>query len=366
MKSPKILLSGGGTGGHIFPAVAIANEIKRMHPDAEFLFIGAKDKMEMEKVPMAGYPIEGLWISGIQRKLTLSNLMFPVKLISSYLKAKRIIKQFKPDLAIGTGGFASGPALKAAANMGIPTVIQEQNAFPGITNKWLANTAKLICVAYPGMDKYFPKSKLLVTGNPIREVLLTAQNNRSKALQEFGLDPSKKVVLIVGGSLGAQSINKALLNIVQESQFKDVQFIWQTGKSTFEEAKALVSNQGLDHVKVFQFIQEMDLAYGAADVVISRAGAIAISELCAIGKAAILVPFPYAAEDHQTKNAQALVQNKAGLMVKDADVNSKLSEVLSELLLDEKQQEAMQKNILSLGKPKAAQNIAEEAFKLLQ
>lgn len=366
MQSPRIILSGGGTGGHIFPAVAIANEIKKMHPDAEILFIGAKDKMEMEKVPMAGYPIEGLWISGIQRKLTLQNLMFPVKLISSFLKAKKIIKQFKPDLAIGTGGFASGPALKAAAKMGVPTVIQEQNAFPGVTNKWLATDAKLICVAYPKMEKYFPKDRLLVTGNPIREVLLSAKDNRDKSLGWFGLESDKKVVLIVGGSLGAQSINKAMLAIVQETQYQNVQFVWQTGKSTFAEAEALVKDKGLSNVKVFQFIQEMELAYGAADVVISRAGAIAISELCAIGKAAILVPFPFAAEDHQTKNAQALVQNKAGIMVKDAQVGEQLTVELGALLRNEDQQEEMKINILKLGKPQAAKHIADEVFKLLK
>lgn len=366
MSSLKVIISGGGTGGHIFPAVAIANAIKAKRPQAEFLFVGAQDKMEMEKVPAAGYKIEGLWISGIQRSLSVQNLLFPFKLISSLSKAKRIIKEFKPDVAVGTGGFASGPTLKAATSLKIPAVIQEQNSFPGITNKWLAKDVKKICVAYDGMEQFFPKDKILFTGNPVRKEMVQLEGKQDKAFQKFGLDKEKPVVLVVGGSLGARSINQALMPQLQQLVDAGIQLIWQTGKFTFQEASDAAKPFADKGVFVSDFIYEMDLAYAAADVVISRAGAIAVSELCLVKKPAILVPFPFAAEDHQTKNAMALVNHSAAIHIADKDAAANLVAETIALVQDKTKQEQLSKNMAELGVPDSADIIADEVIKLAE
>lgn len=366
MSSLKVIISGGGTGGHIFPAVAIANAIKAKRPQAEFLFVGAQDKMEMEKVPAAGYKIEGLWISGIQRSLSVQNLLFPFKLISSLSKAKRIIKEFKPDVAVGTGGFASGPTLKAATSLKIPAVIQEQNSFPGITNKWLAKDVKKICVAYDGMEQFFPKDKILFTGNPVRKEMVQLEGKRDKAFQKFGLDKEKPVVLVVGGSLGARSINQALMPQLQKLVDAGIQLIWQTGKFTFQEASDVAKPFADKGIFVSDFIYEMDLAYAAADVVISRAGAIAVSELCLVKKPAILVPFPFAAEDHQTKNAMALVNHSAAIHIADKDAAANLVAETIALVQDKAKQEQLSKNMAELGVPDSADIIADEVIKLAE
>jgi UDP-N-acetylglucosamine--N-acetylmuramyl-(pentapeptide) pyrophosphoryl-undecaprenol N-acetylglucosamine transferase len=341
----RIIISGGGSGGHIFPAIAIANGLKETWPDAKFMFIGAKGKMEMEKVPQAGYPIEGLWISGLQRRLTLKNLSFPLKLVSSILKARKIIKQFKPDLAVGVGGFASGPTLYQAARMNIPTLIQEQNSYPGITNIWLSKKVDKICVAYDGLDRYFPKDKIYLTGNPVRSEVVQIEGKKEEAARFFQLDPLKKTVLVVGGSLGARTINEAIEEQLGSFVQEDVQLIWQTGKNYFEKAAAAVLKHNQEHIKVFQFINQMDLAYAMADLVISRAGAIAISELCLVGKPTILVPSPFVAEDHQTKNALALVTYNAAVLVKDQSQKAHLWPEVKKLLDDPSQCEKLSINI---------------------
>lgn len=364
MSSLKVMVSGGGTGGHIFPAVAIANAIKSIRPDAEFLFVGAKGKMEMEKVPAAGYQIEGLWISGLQRSLTLKNLSFPFKVIHSMMRARKLVKQFKPDVVIGTGGFASGPTLKAAAALGIPTIIQEQNSFPGMTNRILGKNAKRVCVAYEGMDQYFESNKVLFTGNPVRQQVTQIEGKRNEAMSFFGLDAAKPVVLIVGGSLGAQSINRAIMPSMAKLVEAGVQLIWQTGKPSFEEAKQAATPYADQGIKVFDFIQKMELAYAAANVVISRAGAIAVSELCLVKKPCILVPFPFAAEDHQTKNAMALVNHHAAIHIADKEANEQLVSTVLALVTDEQKQEELAKQISGLGKPDAALRIAEEAVRI--
>ena len=364
-QSPKVILSGGGTGGHIFPAIAIADEIRAKRPDAKFLFVGAKGKMEMEKVPEAGYKIKGLWISGLQRKLTLKNLSFPFKVISSLIKSRSILNSFKPDVVIGTGGFASGPMLRTAAAKGIPTLIQEQNSYAGITNKLLAKKVNKICVAYDGMEKFFPKEKIALTGNPVRSNVVDIQGKREKAIEFFGLDPDKKALLVVGGSLGSLVINKAIKSGLESLIENDIQLIWQTGKTTYtsmSEAAAPFKDKG---VHVHEFIKPMDLAYAAADVVISRAGAIAVSELCLVGKPIILVPFPYAAEDHQKKNTEALVNHNAAIMVTDDEANEKLvSEALS-IFSNEKLAEKLAENITRLGIQDSASIIANQALKLI-
>lgn len=366
MKKLKVLVSGGGTGGHIFPAIAIANAIKDIHPDAEFLFVGAEGKMEMEKVPAAGFNIEGLWISGFNRSLSVSNLMFPFKLISSMLKAGKIVKKFKPDVAIGTGGFASGPTLRVASQKGVPCVIQEQNSFPGVTNRILSGKAKRICVAYEGMDKFFPADKVLYTGNPVRKEVVEIAGKRAEAEKFFGLDAHKKTLLIVGGSLGAQSVNNAILANLQALVDLGIQMVWQTGKTSYKEineAAKPFQNKGV-HVK--EFIFKMDLGYAAADMVISRAGAIAVSELELVGKPTILVPFPYAAEDHQTKNAMSLVDKGAAILVKDADVNPGLLKAVEKLVNDSATVNSLTENIKKMGMPDAANQIAKEVLSLVK
>lgn len=360
MQTPRVIISGGGTGGHIFPALAIANEIKAKYPDADILFVGAKGKMEMEKVPEAGYPIEGLWISGIQRKLTLDNLSFPFKLASSLLKARKIIRKFRPHVAIGVGGFASGPLLQAANMLSIPTLIQEQNSYPGITNRLLASKATRICVAYSGMDKWFPKDKVVITGNPLRPAMVDITGKKEKALEHFKLTKDRLTVLAVGGSLGARTINQALLEVLDQFKEKNIQLIWQTGKHFHEQANEANEKAGYNGIINRPFIKEMDLAYAAADLIISRAGAMSIAELSIIGKACVLVPLPHAAEDHQTKNAMALVENKAAVLVKDAQAVEELGPVVFHLLEDPKQMHEMGKALIQLGKPDAAAHIVKE------
>jgi UDP-N-acetylglucosamine--N-acetylmuramyl-(pentapeptide) pyrophosphoryl-undecaprenol N-acetylglucosamine transferase len=366
MKKLRIILSGGGTGGHIFPAIAIANEIKFMAPDTEFLFVGAKGKMEMEKVPAAGYKIEGLWISGLQRKLTLSNLLFPLKVIFSLVKSRKIIKQFKPHAAIGTGGFASGPLLKIAASNSIPTLIQEQNSFPGITNKILSKQVDKICVAYTGLEKYFPKNKIVITGNPVRQEVANIQGKEEEAFTFFNLDKNKTTVLVIGGSLGARTINQSILNSIKLLTENGHQIIWQTGKSFFQTAKEVVAQYEAKNIKVYDFIKEMDLAYAAASIIVSRAGAISISEICLVGKPMILVPSPNVAEDHQTKNAMALVNSNAAIIVKDAEAIEKLGSSIIKLSANKNLCETISKNCSLLAHKDSAKLIAQQVLNLIE
>jgi UDP-N-acetylglucosamine--N-acetylmuramyl-(pentapeptide) pyrophosphoryl-undecaprenol N-acetylglucosamine transferase len=361
----RIIVSGGGTGGHIFPAIAIANAIKTLRPDTEFLFVGAEGKMEMEKVPAAGYKIEGLWISGFQRKITLSNLAFPFKVISSILKAKRILKTFKPDAVIGTGGFASGPMLQVAASKGIPTLIQEQNSYAGITNKILSQKVDRICVAYSGMEKFFPKQKIILTGNPVRQDILSLEGKRDRGLEFFGLNGNKKIILVIGGSLGARTINESIMNCLEDFASHNIQLIWQTGKGFFETAKNGVSKFEGKGIKAFDFIQKMDLAYAVADMVISRAGASSVSELCLVRKPTILIPSPNVAEDHQTKNAMALVTYNAAVIIKDIDAKQLLKEKAINLIKDEEACFKLSENIGRLALPNSAIVIANEVISLI-
>lgn len=361
MTKYKFILSGGGTGGHIYPAIAIANELKLQFPDAEFLFVGAKDKMEMQKVPQAGYEIKGLWIAGLQRKLTLQNLMFPLKLASSLLESKRIIKKFKPNVVIGTGGFASGPLLQAAGSAGIPTVVQEQNSFPGITNKLLSKKANAICVAYQNLERFFPKEKIVLTGNPVRQDLIDIESKRDEAIAFYGLDPNKKTLLVLGGSLGARRINQLIEKELQNFLSQDVQVIWQCGKLYFEEYKKY--NQ--PNVKVVDFIERMDFVYAASDMIISRAGASSVSELCIVGKPVIFIPSPNVAEDHQTKNAQAIVDAKGAILLKESELESQFSIVFEALLKDSGKQKQLSDNIKKLARPKATQDIVAQIVKLI-
>jgi UDP-N-acetylglucosamine--N-acetylmuramyl-(pentapeptide) pyrophosphoryl-undecaprenol N-acetylglucosamine transferase len=360
----KFIVSGGGTGGHIFPAIAIANALKARVPDAEFLFVGAEGRMEMEKVPAAGYKITGLWISGLQRKLTFANLSFPFKVISSIFRAKKILRDFRPDAVIGTGGYASGPMLRVASNSGVPTVIQEQNSYPGITNRVLSAKVNRICVAYQGMEKYFPKEKIVFTGNPVRQDILNLQGKRVRAMEAFGLDESKQTLLVIGGSLGARTINLALAEGIKTIVEAGYQVIWQTGKNFLPEAKRAAGH--LQGVFVSDFITRMDLAYAAADVVISRAGASSVSELCLVGKAAVLVPSPNVAEDHQTKNAMALVNEGAAILVKDHEASSKLISKALELFTDASLRTSLEVKISQLATPNSADLIAGEILKLVQ
>ena len=364
-KSPRLIVSGGGTGGHIFPAIAIADAFKRRHPDAEILFVGAKGRMEMERVPKAGYPIEGLWISGFKRELSLDNLSFPFKLISSLVKAKKILKRFKPDVVVGVGGFASGPIMRKATKLHIPVVIQEQNSFPGVTNKIVAPKAAKICVAYENMEKWFPKDKIVLTGNPLRNNVVSTEGKHDEGARFFGLDPQKPIILLVGGSQGALGINKGIS--AKLSMFKDVdyQLIWQTGKLYIEQAKKEIEALGLgEKVKPVVFIDRMDLAYACSDVVISRAGAMSISELSLVAKAVVFVPLPTAAEDHQTKNAMSLVEKDAAMMVKNDETPEKLIPTVFELLKNEEKICKMQENIAKFARPNAAEDIVNELDKV--
>lgn len=349
----RFIISGGGTGGHIFPAIAIADELKRRLPDAEILFVGAKDRMEMQKVPQAGYPIEGLWISGLQRKLSWQNLLFPLKFISSLLKSRSIIKRFKPDAVIGTGGFASGTVVKVAGQMGIPTFIQEQNSYAGITNKMLAKNAHKICVAYDAMEQFFPKEKIVKTGNPIRDGLLNIAEYRSEGLSYFHLDSQRKTLLVLGGSLGARRINQLIEQQLPLFEQLGVQVLWQCGKLYYEEYKKYNSEQ----VRVLAFIDRMELAYAAADVIISRAGASSVSELCVVGKPVIFIPSPNVAEDHQTKNARAIADKQAAILLRESELNEQFANTFSKLIADEAQQEALSAHIKALAQPNATKDI---------
>lgn len=366
VKNIRVMISGGGTGGHIFPAIAIAKAIERAMPNTEFLFIGAKDKMEMLRVPEAGYKIEGLWISGIQRKLSFQNLSFPFKLISSLLKARKLIKKFAPHMVIGVGGFASGPTLRMAASMGIPCLIQEQNSYPGITNKLLANKVRKICVAYEGMEKYFPKEKIVLTGNPIRKEVTQIEGKKDQAIKFFNLRKDLKTILIVGGSLGAQSVNRAIIKDLEKWGQQNLQLIWQSGKTSYNECFSALNSAAAPNIHLHEFIKEMDLAYAAADLIVSRAGAIAISEISIVGKPVIFVPFPYAAEDHQTKNALQLVNNGAAKMISDNLVSEELFEQVTALILDGKRCNQMGKEIKKLGIVDADDLIAKEIIQLIK
>lgn len=357
-------MSGGGTGGHIFPAVAIANEIKKIVPSVQILFVGALGKMEMDKVPAAGYKIIGIPIAGLQRKFTFQNFKLPFLIIKSLLKTKKIINEFKPDVVVGTGGYASGPLLKAATNKGIPALIQEQNSYAGITNKILSKKVNKICVAYEGMEKFFPSEKLIVTGNPVRQDVIDITNKKNEALSYFKLDATKKTVLVVGGSLGAKAINEAIGSGLSEFIKNDIQLVWQTGKIYFDTAKKQTIDFGSKNIKATDFISRMDLAYAVADVVISRAGAGAISELCIVEKPSILVPLPSAAEDHQTKNALALVNKQAAILVKDIEANQLLIKEAIALINNETKQQQLKQNIKQLAFLNSANIIAKEVLKL--
>ncbi len=356
----KYILSGGGTGGHIYPAIAIANEIKRRDPSAEILFVGAKDKMEMEKVPSNGYKIEGLWISGLQRKFTLSNLLFPFKVLASKFRAKKILKQFNPDVVIGTGGFASGSIVNEAAGSGIKTLIQEQNSFAGLTNKILGKKVNTICVAYDGMESFFPAQKIVFTGNPIRKDIINIYSKKNQAFKLFKIDDEKITLLILGGSLGSGTINKSIAAGIEKLREAKINVIWQTGSYYFENYKGYAS----ESIKVHGFIKEMDLAYAVADLVISRAGALSISEMQCANKACILVPSPNVAEDHQTKNANALVAKNAAVLISDKDAPFKLVTEAVALLQNEKMRIELKKNISKMATMDSAEKIVDEILKL--
>ena len=366
MKKLKVIVSGGGTGGHIFPAIAIAKSLEKKVEDIELLFVGAKDRMEMQKVPDSGYKIEGLWISGFQRSFSSRNLLFPFKLISSLIKSKKIIRKFQPDLVIGTGGFASGPLLYAASRKGIPSVIQEQNSYPGITNKLLAKSVQKICVAYDNMERFFPKEKLIFTGNPIRKEILDASDKREEGKNFFGLHNGRITVLVIGGSLGAKTINESINNNLEEFKKSQLNLIWQTGVSYENQAEESVKNLNLSGIQSYKFIKEIDLAYAAADIIVSRAGAIAISELCFVGKPVILVPSPNVAEDHQTQNAQSLVNKNSALMVKDMESRLKLVEEIKSLSENKDLQEELSRNIKKLAVKDAADRIADLSLELVK
>lgn len=358
MSSLKIIISGGGTGGHVFPAIAIADAVKKREPGAEILFVGARDKIEMEKVPAAGYPIKGLWISGFHRQLTLRNLVFPLKLISSMWQAWQIVRGFRPDVAVGVGGYASGPLLRAAARKGIPTLIQEQNSYAGVTNRLLAQSATRICVAYDKMDRFFPAEKLVLTGNPVRKDLLSVHPDKKQAAAHFGLDPGKPTVLVFGGSLGALSLNEAMeANAGLLADHPEIQVLWQAGKLYIDRFGAGETAQ-LSNVQIRPFIDRMDLAYALADLVVCRAGALTIAELALLGKAAILIPSPNVAEDHQTKNAMALVEKEAAVLLPNNQAREKIVAQSLELLNDPARRQQLRENILKLAKPDAADQIA--------
>ncbi|WP_370567344.1 undecaprenyldiphospho-muramoylpentapeptide beta-N-acetylglucosaminyltransferase [Echinicola sp. 20G] len=362
----RIMISGGGTGGHIYPAIAIAHAWMENHPESEILFVGAEGKMEMQKVPEAGYAIEGLPVAGLQRRLTLENLSFPFKLWDSINKARKLIKRFQPHAVVGVGGYASGPLLYVAQSKAIPTLIQEQNSYAGLTNKLLAKKAKAFCVAYEGMEKFFPEDRIHFTGNPVRKDILNLSNKKEAALKHFGLDADKPVILVLGGSLGARTINQAVLASMEHFEEKGYQLLWQTGRFYFEEMTDKVENSGLKFIQALEFIKEMDLAYAAANLVISRAGALSVSELSLVGKPVIFVPSPNVAEDHQTKNAMACVNHEAALMLKDAEAVEGLAKKVDELMGDTDLQDRLGKNIKKMGKPNAAREIVEELEALIK
>lgn len=387
-KKIRAIISGGGTGGHIFPALSIANKLKELNPETEILFVGAEGRMEMEKVPAAGYEIKALPIAGLQRKFSLKNLALPFKVIKSVSMAKKIIRKFKPDVAIGVGGYASAPVLLAAQSLNIPTLIQEQNGFAGLTNKIIAKKAKTICVAYEGMERFFPSEKIVMSGNPIRKEIVPADEAmKSEAMNFYQLDPQKKHILIVGGSLGCRTLNDSVMKWIEEScpQGEDIQIIWQCGKYYLNTVREFMSrypdlclcsnndsnieeshkDKKYPKIQYSDFIKRMDLAYAAADLVISRSGASSVSELCAAHKAVILVPSPFVTEDHQTHNAMALVKENAGILIKDAEARDKLMKVACELVHDEKKISQMEKNIEKMALTNASEIIAEEIYKII-
>ena len=366
-KNLRIIISGGGTGGHIFPAVSIANAIKELQPETDILFVGAEGRMEMHRVPAAGYQIKGLPVAGFDRKNLFKNIPVLIKLFKSQQLARKIVKDFRPHAAVGVGGYASGPTLKVAGSMGIPTLLQEQNSYAGVTNKLLAKQAKKICVAYEGMERFFEKDKIILTGTPVRQGLLNSTQSREEAIYSFGLDPSKRTILILGGSLGARTINQCLMSNLDKVKDSEVQFIWQTGKIYIEEAREAVAQAGnLPMLYVTDFISDMATAYSAADLVISRAGAGSISEFCLLQKPVILVPSPNVAEDHQTKNALALVDKNAAIYVKDADAKEKLIDKAIESVNQPQLLKNLSKNIAELAFKDSANVIAKEVIKLAE
>ncbi|OPZ30679.1 MAG: UDP-N-acetylglucosamine--N-acetylmuramyl-(pentapeptide) pyrophosphoryl-undecaprenol N-acetylglucosamine transferase [Bacteroidetes bacterium ADurb.BinA174] len=366
LRPPRVIVSGGGTGGHIFPAISIANAIKERWHDAEILFVGADNRMEMERVPAAGYKIIGLPVAGFDRKNLLKNIPVAVKLLKSLRKAKNIINSFKPDIAVGVGGYASGPTLRAAAAKGIPTVLQEQNSYAGVTNKMLAQKAAKICVAYEGMERFFPKEKIVLTGNPTRQDLVVSKENRQNGYVHFGLNPDKKTILMVGGSLGARTLNESIVESFSKIKQSDVQVIWQCGKYYFKEMSDLQSQGEIpENVYLFDFVSRMDYAYSVSDLVISRAGAGSISEFCLLGKPVILVPSPNVAEDHQTQNAIALVKKNAAVMVSDANAKALLFDTALKLVDDNEKLKSLSDNILKLAQHDSAKRIVDEIAKIV-
>ena len=362
MRPYSFIISGGGTGGHIYPAVAIANELKLRYPDAKFLFVGAKDRMEMEKVPQSGYNIEGLWISGLQRSFSLNNFLFPIKLISSLWKSKKILKSFKPDLVIGTGGYASAPLLKMASIKEIPCIIQEQNSYAGITNKWLSKKVNTICVAYEKMERYFPFDKICYTGNPVRQDLIDISNKRDQAISYFNLNSTKETLLILGGSLGASRINQLIYSHLDFFSKLNIQILWQCGSYYYETYRKIEE----DGIQVHSFLNRMDLAYAASDFIISRAGALSVSELCLVGKPVIFIPSPNVSEDHQTKNAKSISTKNAAILIKEEDLDKQFKHEFNQLINSKNLQSKLSKNIKSLAKPNATKDIIGEIEKLLK
>ncbi|MBE6235935.1 MAG: undecaprenyldiphospho-muramoylpentapeptide beta-N-acetylglucosaminyltransferase [Bacteroidales bacterium] len=364
----RAIISGGGTGGHIFPALSIADKLKELNPETEILFVGAEGRMEMEKVPAAGYEIVGLPVAGLQRKLTLSNLALPFKVLKSVRMAKKLIREFKPDVAVGVGGYASAPLLWAATRCGIPTLIQEQNGFAGLTNKLLGRKVDRICVAYEGMERFFPAEKIIMTGNPIRKEIVPAdQATKAEAMKYYGLDPQKKHIFIVGGSLGSGTLNNAMKKWITDGcpGGADIEVIWQCGKYYKPSVDAFMEGRELPQIQYSDFIRRMDLAYAAADIVISRSGASSISEICAAGKACIFVPSPNVAEDHQTHNAMALVNKDAAMMVKDSEAVEKLMQAACSLIENPEKTALIEKNAAAMAKMDAAQTIAEEIYSII-
>ncbi|QSE99043.1 undecaprenyldiphospho-muramoylpentapeptide beta-N-acetylglucosaminyltransferase [Fulvivirga lutea] len=360
----RFIISGGGTGGHIYPALAVANEIKSQHPDSEILFVGAQGKMEMTKVPEAGYKIVGLWISGLQRRVTIQNLLLPFKVIHSFFSAIGIVKKFSPNAVLGFGGYASGPMMFAANSRKVPTLIQEQNSYAGLTNKKFGKKAKSICVAYEGMEQYFPKDVIKFTGNPVRSDILSLENKRDEAIQHFELDPNKKTVLVLGGSLGARTINRSIAGHLDKVVKGGFQVLWQTGRFYYNDMKNVAADYG-SNIKVHEFIKRMDLAYASADVVVSRAGALSISELCLVGKPTILVPSPNVAEDHQTKNARSLCTNGAAILIRDSESEKSLMNNVVDLLGDKEKQASLSAALKKMGKPNATKDIVSEVMRII-
>ena len=360
----RVIISGGGTGGHIFPAVAIANELRRRLPDTEILFVGANGRMEMTRVPEAGYQIVGLDITGLQRRLTPQNLLFPLRVLRAVRKAGKLIEEFRPDVVVGVGGYASAPVLLAATSRAIPSLIQEQNSYAGLVNKLLAKRVNKICVAYEGMEKFFPPQKLVITGNPVRTEI--SQGDRAEALHFFGLDPAKKTLLVIGGSLGARTLNQATAAALPQLRQAGIQLLWQTGKLYFPEAQQQAAAHQHANLHALEFIQRMDLAYAAADIVISRAGALSVSELCLTGKASILVPSPNVAEDHQTKNALALASKGAAILISDEHAPARLYDEALRLLADTERQHQLSARVRELARPNATAAIVDELLRLIK